>query len=219
MEMSKSASKEILIELQYLAPIQYYSKLLLFDQIWIEQHEHYRKRSFRNRCYIGTAQGALGLSIPLKKGKHEQMPIREVKIDNNAPWQKLHWRSIRTAYGKAPFFEFYAEELIQFYQKEYEFLFDFSWQLQDFMLESIGIDTTIRKTEEFCKQLPKNILDFRNKVNPKDRLKAKDPDFVPYPYSQLFEDRQNFLPNLSILDMLFCTGPETYSYLEMSTTK
>ncbi|MCH2042904.1 MAG: WbqC family protein [Saprospiraceae bacterium] len=217
MEMNQSASKEILIELQYLAPIQYYSKLLLFDQVWIEQQEHYRKRSFRNRCNIGTAQGSLSLSIPLKKGKHEQMPIREVRVDNDASWQKIHWRSIRTAYGKAPFFEFYAGELIEFYQKKYEFLFDFSWDLQEFMLTTIGIDTRIQKTTEFCKQLPNKILDFRNKINPRDYLKSKDPNFVAYPYSQLFEDRQSFLPNLSILDMLFCTGPETYAYLDMST--
>ena len=206
----------ILMELQYLAPIQYYSKFILYPTIWIEQWEHYRKGSFRNRFHVGTAQGPLALSIPLLKGKNEQMPITEVQIANRVPWQKIHWRSIRTAYGKAPFFEFYAAELIKFYQKRYDFLFSFSWQLQTFVLEALGLTTKVQKTEEYYEQLPDQQLDFRNKIRPKTYNVPQDPLFQPYPYTQLFEEKQGFLVNLSILDLVFCTGPEARNYLERS---
>ena len=101
--------KAILLELQYLPPIQYFTKFFQHENVVIEQYEHYIKRSYRNRCHIATSHGIQRLSIPLKKGKNEQQSIRKVQIAYGESWQKNHWSAILAAYSNAPFFEHYEE--------------------------------------------------------------------------------------------------------------
>ncbi len=209
----------ILLEIQYWAPIQYFSKSLLYPNIYIEQKEHYVKRSFRNRSHIITANGVLCLSIPLVKGKHQQKDIRDVQIDYSENWQQVHWRSIRTAYGRAPFFDYYAESLVQFYEKKYDLLFDFNINLQNFILNTLGLPAQVAFTDTYQKEEElEAVLDFRNKINPKTAPSAAewDSQFQVAYYPQVFEDRHGFIPNLSILDLLFCTGPEATLYLQQS---
>jgi len=155
----------LLIELQYLAPVQYYAKLCSGHPMLIEQHEHYIKRSYRNRAHILGANGVMRLTIPLKKGKNEGQPIREVQIEYVQKWQQQHWQSIQSAYGKAPFFEHYSDELRPFFEKKYH---------------------------------------------------KPDPHYKSIPYAQVFQDKHGFVPNLSVLDLLFCMGSETSLILERS---
>ena len=211
-------NSNILLELQYLAPIQYYTKFLLHPQLCIEQQENYRKGSFRNRTQIITANGQLCLSIPLVKGKHQQKDIRAIQIDYSQDWQQVHWRSIRTAYGRAPYFDYYAESLSQFYEKKYDLLFDFNIDLQKFILSSLQIPANIGFSEEFKLEYGDEIIDFRNKITPKSYANAAewDPHFKATYYPQVFEDRHGFVANLSILDLLFCAGPEAILYLQQS---
>ena len=115
----------ILVEVQYLAPVQYYSKFLKHSKVVIEQMEHYSKGSFRNRCVIAMAGGLQSLSIPLVKGKNQQTDIREVRIDYSQNWQQLHWRTVQTAYGSAPFFDYYKATIMQFYEKKNGFVVRF----------------------------------------------------------------------------------------------
>lgn len=208
----------ILLEIQYAAPIQYYTKFLQYDTLQIEQKENYSKGSFRNRAYIATANGILCLSVPLVKGKHQQTDIRAVHIDYSQDWRQVHWRSIKTAYGSAPFFEYYAESILQFYEKKYERLFDLCIDFQKMMLNFLRLSPNIEFTELFTQESTVGVLDFRNKISTKYYQQAEkfDAAFFPNPYPQLFEDRYGFLPNLSILDLLFCTGPEAFSYLRQS---
>ncbi|MEZ4949950.1 MAG: WbqC family protein [Saprospiraceae bacterium] len=107
--------KRALIELHYLPNIQYMSKWYLYDEIILEGSENYSKGGFRNRCMIATSLGAKRLSIPLQKGKNNQTSIKEVKIAYDQDWQTQHWRSIKTAYNSAPYFEFYADQLMTFF--------------------------------------------------------------------------------------------------------
>lgn len=204
----------ILLELQYLPPIQYFAKLVEYSEVWIEQEENYRKGSYRNRCHIATANGLMRLSIPLEKGKNEQMPIRQVRIAYEEPWQRQHWIGIRSAYGRAPFFDFYAEELAPFYEKEWAYLFDFNWALLLKLMELIGLPADLRLTEAYQEKPAANISDYRNSIFPKKHRQKKDSRFKAPKYRQLFEERHGFMPNLSILDLLFCTGPQTLLYLE-----
>ena len=208
----------ILLELQYAAPVQYYTKLLTYETIFQEQMENYSKGSFRNRLYIATANGILCLSIPLVKGKHQQTDIRTVDIDYSQDWRQVHWRSIQTAYGSAPFFDYYADSIMQFYEKKYEKLFDLAIDFQKMMLNFLKLTPKIEFTSTFELSPKAGVLDFRNQISPKRYSKAElfDPSFEPRPYPQLFEDRYGFLPNLSILDLLFCTGPEALMYLRNS---
>lgn len=209
-----SKEKTILIELQYLPPIQYFAKLTAYDLILIESCENYLKGSYRNRCHLADANGLLRLSVPLKKGKNEQLNIRKVRIAYDETWLKRHWASIRSAYGRAPYFEYYADEIRPLYQKQWTYLFDFNWALLKKLLLLIGLESRIKYTEYYQIQPSDDIFDFRNGIFPKKHRQKKDESFSPPKYRQLFEEKHGFLPNLSILDLLFCTGPQTILHLE-----
>ncbi len=211
-------TSNILLELHYLPTIQYISKLIHYPTIYIEQHEHYVKGTYRNRCYIAEANGLLRLSIPLEKGKNEQQAIRDVRIAYYEPWQHWHWEGIRSAYGSSPFFEYYADAIEPFYTKRYEFLFDWNWELLQTILQLIGIQCNIQLTNVYQKNLSNEILDFRNFISPKLHRQQEDPYFQPIRYEQVFIEKHGFLPNLSILDLLFCTGPEAARILHSSFT-
>ncbi len=193
-----------IIESQYLPPISYFAVLLKQPSIFIEQYENYQKGSYRNRCHIATANGILRLSIPLEKGKNNQTPIKEVKIYNADNWQIQHWRTMKSAYGKSPYFEFYADELCLFFEKKYDFLLDWNTDLLRFMTENIGLPVDIQLTDNYYKN-DNTIMDYRNVISPKkENLNL----FQDLHYGQVFEDKHGFIPNLSILDLLFCKGPE-----------
>ncbi len=193
-----------IIESQYLPPISYFAVLLKQPSIFIEQYENYQKGSYRNRCHIATANGILRLSIPLEKGKNNQTPIKEVKIYNADNWQIQHWRAMKSAYGKSPYFEFYADELCLFFEKKYDFLLDWNTDLLRFMTENIGLPVDIQLTDNYYKN-DNTIMDYRNVISPK---KENSNLFQDLHYGQVFEDKHGFITNLSILDLLFCKGPE-----------
>lgn len=204
-----------LIELHYLPCIQYFTKICSHSNIWLEQHEHYIKRSYRNRCHIATTNGILRLSIPLEKGKNQQMPIRDVKISYDQSWQKYHLKSIYTAYGNAPFFRDYIEELTPFYKQKYTYLFDFNLILLQWFINLYQIETTIKLTSNYYKEMVE-ITDYRNFILPQSEQVTTDYNFSPTPYAQVFEEKNSFIANLSILDLLFCTGPQAILILESS---
>ncbi|MFN7120128.1 MAG: WbqC family protein [Saprospiraceae bacterium] len=209
----------ILLEVQYLPPVQYFSKLLHYHTIYIEAHEHYAKGSYRNRCHIAGANGLLRLSIPLEKGKNEQQSIREVRIAYEEPWQHWHWEGIQSAYGKSPFFEHYADAIAPFYEQRYTYLFDWNWDLLQTMTQLLGIRPDLQLTTRYEKTPGTDVLDFRTAISPKAHRQQDDPHFQPIRYEQVFIEKHGFLPNLSILDLLFCTGPEAISILHETFIK
>lgn len=213
--------KSIILEIQYFAPVQYYCKLLSYDKVIIEDSEHYSKGSFRNRCIIAMSNGIHSLSIPLASGKNQQADIRKVRPDNSQPWQKNHYRSIKTAYGSAPYFEHYEDKLIRLFEKRYEFLFDLCLDVQSEICSLLKIKPDLSFSNEYKKSYTEgNITDFRNKIGPKHCFELNsDPDFYPTRYAQVFEEKNSFLPNLSILDLLLCTGPEARYFLNKSIIK
>lgn len=208
--------QSILLELQYLPCVQYFSKWLKYPSVLIEQHENYIKGSYRNRCHIAGVNGMLRLSIPLLKGKNEQQSIREVRIAYHESWQTQHWNSIASAYGNAPYYEHYVDEIAPFYKKKYEYLFDLNRDLLQCLLALIGLSTELTFTSSFKKNSGNDIFDFRNGIFPKKHRQKEDSGFRPVSYAQVFTEKNGFLPNLSILDLLFCTGPQALLILENS---
>lgn len=200
----------MLIEIQYFPPIPYFQKIAKRATVWIEQHEHYQKSSFRNRCYIGGPNGRMRLSTHLQKGKNEQQPIREVKLSYQEAWHKQHWQSIQTTYGNAPYFEFYAKPIKAILFKKHDFLFDLNYELLQNISNQLSLNVDFRLSANFTKVIKKEIKDHRNSITPKT-LNAN----THFRYPQVFEDRHGFLSNLSILDLLFCTGPEAALFLRM----
>ena len=193
----------ILIEAQYLPPVQYFTVLAQVGTVYLEAQEHYQKRSYRNRAHLAGANGSTLLSVPLKKGKHQQMPVHQVLIDYKMPWFGEHWHSIKSAYGKSPFFEFYAEPLQGILRSKPDHLFDLNRALLLQLLKQLQMEVEIRETKAYG-GVPEGTLDLREAIHPKNPKL----DFCPLPYPQVFQERHGFIANLSILDLLFCTGPQ-----------
>ena len=160
----------ILIELQYLPPIAYFTLLAKHNTVIIEAYEHYTKGSYRNRCHIAGANGIQRLSIPLQKGKNRQQPIQEVCIVYDEPWQAQHWQSIRSAYGNAPFYEYYADSLAPFFYKKYDHLWQLNMELLEIIVALLGLSCSIKTTTEYQNkadiQQNEDILDYRNSILP-----------------------------------------------------
>ncbi len=200
--------KIALVEMQYLPPISYMVLFKNFEEVQIESCENYQKSSFRNRCIIAASLGTQVLSVPLKKGKNTQQNIKDVQIANETAWQRQHWESIKSAYGSAPYWIFYADKIAPHFQKKQDFLFDFNLELLNTVLTLMKkeIKPEISFSEKYIlnNDLESNhpdIQDYRNVFTPKN--------FQMFPikkYPQVFSDRTNFIPNLSILDTLFCCG-------------
>lgn len=208
--------KEVLLSSAYLAPIQYFTKLITYHQIAVEYCESYLKQSYRNRAIILTANGPLHLSITVADGPRAKGPIRDLKLSYNQPWQLMHWRGISSAYNSSPFFEYYADDLAPFFhEKKWRYLFDFNLEVQDAILKTINLNVTIKQTTEYYPQgeVPVTTDDLRYAIHPKPKKQEPDPHFFPTPYTQVFNEKWGFVPNLSILDLLFNEGPQTISHL------
>jgi len=189
-------------------------KFLLYDEFIIEKHENYQKRSYRNRCHVIGSHGVERLSIPLKSGKHEQQPITEVRISYDKPWFASHWNTIKSAYGRAPYFEHYGDALKDILYTKHEFLFELNTAILNWLTHSIGLKKNAYTSD--YEKIALDSIDLRNFIPfKKDNI---DVNFRAMSYFQVFDDRQAFEPNLSVIDVLFALGPETKAHLRNCLT-
>ena len=193
----------------YLGPVQLYAKYGAYDRIFLETEENYLKQTYRNRCVIAVANGTQVLTVPIVKPDTVKCLTRDIRISDHGNWRHLHWNALVSAYRMSPFFEYYADDFAPFYEKKYEFLWDFNERLRELVCDLIDIHPDFRTTSEY---LPHVEHDFRERISPKS--KESDPSFVPVPYYQVFQGKLGFLPNLSIVDLLFNMGPESICVLK-----
>jgi hypothetical protein len=206
----------VLLSSAYLAPIQYFTKLISYQQGFIEYWENYLKQSYRNRTVILSANGPLHLSIPVADGPGAKGPVRDRQIYYDCHWQQIHWRGISSAYNNSPFFEYYSDDLAPFFhEKKWQYLIDFNFEIQNAVIKAINFCTPIKYTKRYCPQgeVPETTDDFRYTIHPKPQKQITDNRFSPIPYMQVFHEKWGFVPNLSILDLLFNEGPETLNHL------
>ena len=208
------SSSSILLSTAYLPPVQYISKFITHVPVLIEKHENYQKQSYRNRCYIYGANGKQCLVIPVKK-QGIKTPVSEVEIDNQYGWQKIHLKSIESAYRLSAFYEYYADDFRRFYEKECRFLYTLNMELLQLILSLMGIHNDPDTTKSW-ESIPVNCIDYRQSIHPKLRLALPDDDFNPQPYQQVFQERYGFIPNLSVIDLLFNEGPLAAEVLKKS---
>ncbi len=194
--------KPAYISTAYLGPVQQYSKMFHFPEVRIETSENYLKQSYRNRCIIAGANGPLPLSVPIVKPDTLKCLTKDIRISDHGNWRHLHWTAIVSAYNSTPFFEYYEDDFAPFYEKKYEFLFDFNEELRMLICQLLDIQPQIQYTTSFEADVEN---DFRW-ISPKQDI--ADPSFLLKPYYQVFQDKHGFLPNLSIIDLLFNTGNE-----------
>lgn len=208
--------KSVLLSSAYLAPVEYYTKLLAYDRVFVEQHDHYIKQTYRNRCTIAAPDGELALSIPTVKPDTLKCPLRDIRISDHGNWRHLHWNAIESAYNHTPYFEYYKDDFRPFYEKKYEFLADFNEELCRLVCSLIDMQPTVERTTEYHALPSQDEDDFRERIHPKKDFRLEDPAFFPQPYYQVFQERHGFLPNLSIIDLLFNMGPESLLVLQQS---
>jgi len=204
-------SEKVILSTAYLAPIQYFTKLLRYKDVIIEAHENFIKQTYRNRCVIYGANGNLSLTVPVKKFKGKVI-IKDLLIDYSTNWKKLHLKSIESAYKSSPYFEYYFDEIRPFYENNYKFLLDFNTKIQDVIIEQLEMETQTICSEKylFSDELIKTV-DFREKILPKKII--EDKDFQIHKYNQVFAEKHGFKPNLSIIDLLFNEGPNAINLL------
>jgi hypothetical protein len=205
----------IVLSTSYLAPVQYYAHILNASDITIEQHCHYMRQTYRNRCVIMSANEILPLTVPVVKPSDPKTKTRDIRLSYDTPWQKLHWKSITSAYQSTPYFEYYEDDFKPFYINKFEFLLDFNCQLHQLICETLNISDTYTLSSEYISP-SSTILDFRDTIHPKKSYLETDSSFLPQPYRQVFGDRHGFVPNLSIIDLIFNKGPESYGVLKAS---
>ena len=250
----------------YFGPVQWYQKLQRSEECLIEQHENFVKQTYRNRCVIATTQGPQALTVPVEKYINDVTETKDIRISDHGNWRHLHWNALLSAYGESPFFEYYQDDIRPFYEKKYEFLFDFNMEIMEKMIELLDIRPKVSVTDRYVLSEERRmksdgseegrvksdgseegrvksdgseegrvksedfnspeaqaqfstqhstfnaqIRDFRDAIRPKKPL--PDADFIPQRYYQVYEQKHGFLPNMSILDLLFNEGNEAIFYL------
>lgn len=203
----------LFIELHYLPCIQYFAYLSSFDKILIDPADRYTKQSYRNRCRINGANNVENLIIPVRKVSNKKLLTQNVEIDYNQKWLNKHIRALQSAYGKAPFFEYYKDELFGIYHKKPTRLFDLNKELLTKCLEILELDINIEYLQKSVTQKINEAFDARNEINSK-KLNPKSPFFIPSKYFQVFGN--NFVNNLSVIDLIFCEGPQARQIIENS---
>ncbi|MBQ4803944.1 WbqC family protein [Aquimarina sp. MMG015] len=203
--------KNVLLHPMYFGSISQYAVIAQSDSIIFENEDNYQKQTYRSRNYIYGANGKLLLTIPIKhtgdKQNNKQL-YKDVKIENEFKWQLLHWKSIESAYRTSPFFEYYEDEMIHLFEKRKNFLLDFNYECMEVIQDCLQLDISYTKTLTYQKEV-ETVIDLRTLVNAK-----KEKQYELSSYIQVFSDKYGFIPNLSILDLLFNEGTNALTYLE-----
>lgn len=213
-----------LLSSTYFGPVQWYQKLFRSDLSRIECHDNFIKQTYRNRCVIATTNGVQALTVPVERTEIKEnldemddfckSPMRFVRISDHGNWRHIHWNALQSAYGESPFFEFYADDLRPFFERKWTFLYDFNMEITAKICDLIGIQPRFEPTTEYVPaDSPElnGVHDWRDVIRPKHPL--EDKDFCPRRYYQVYEHKNGFIPNLSILDLLFNMGNESVLYL------
>lgn len=215
---------QALLSSAYFGPIQWYQKLYRYDRVRVEAYDNFIKQTYRNRCVIATTGGVQALTVPVErtgaalaadgKATTGKCLMRDIRISDHGNWRHLHWNALASAYGESPFFEYYVDDLRPFFERKWTFLYDFNMEICAKMCELIGIEPCIEPTTEYVAADDSALAgtaDYRDVIRPKHPL--DDPQFVARRYYQVYERKHGFIPNLSILDLLFNMGNESVLYL------
>lgn len=215
---------QALLSSTYFGPVQWYQKLYRYDQVRVEAYDNFTKQTYRNRCVIATTNGVQALTVPVERAESGLGPdgkaqpgkclMRDVRISDHGNWRHLHWNALMSAYGESPFFEYYADDLRPFFERKWTFLYDFNMEICAKMCELIGIEPCVGPTSEYVPADDAALdgtADFRDAIRPKHPL--PDGGFAPRRYYQVYERKHGFIPNLSVLDLLFNMGNESVLYL------
>ena len=217
----------MLLNTAYFPPIGYFALMakeftLSPDRVnpsivYIEACENYQKQSYRNRCRYYAGDGVQTLSFPIvhTDGAHNNIPIREVRVDYTTDWVTRHKRAIESAYRMSAYFDYYADELFDILDSHPDTLFSLNMQITGFFIGKAGLAVDLRDTDTFCPYGSDMYGDdFREKIHPKRPDTILHDMNLEKPYFQVFSGKYGFIPNLSVMDLLFNEGPDSILYLK-----
>jgi hypothetical protein len=191
----------------YFSPISQYSEMINVDEIEFEMEDNFQKQSYRNRCYIYNSNGKQLLSIPVKHiDKEGRKKTKDTLVENDFPWQDQHFKSLKSAYRTSPFFDFLEEEIAPIFNKKYKYLQDVNIDTFLFVKDTLQLEQSFKTTTSY--QTERGSEDYRILADRKHQ-----PQKIVDRYIQMFDDKHGFIPNLSILDLIFMEGPNALSYL------
>ena len=178
---------------------------------WIDGWEHYQKQSYRNRCALYGPNCVQTLQVPILKSETHNPMTKDIRIAYQTPWQKNHFNTIRSLYKSSPFFDYYADDILPFYERRYDFLLDYNRAILEVCLKWLKMPNNTILTADY--EHTPDCPDYRNTIHPKTSHQAPDEHFVAQPYTQVFDERFGFIPNLSIIDLAMNCGPESKDVL------
>lgn len=198
----------VILTTAYFPPIEYFKSIINSKLAYLEAHENYSRQSYRNRFNILSCNGVLSLSIPIVKTTNIKQNILDVQIDYSTNWIRLHKNAIISAYGKSPFFIHYSDEIINSIDNSKKYLFDFNLIIIEKIINILNLKKELIKTDSFIKNHENDFSDLRYTIHPKQSTN------IPLShYIQTFNDRFEFIPNLSIIDLIFNLGNDSLQYL------
>lgn len=181
----------------YLPPIAWFAQLADGGEVFVEQHENFQKQTLRNRCTIDSPNGSLHLSVPVERSTFVdgKCLTKDVRISAHSDWQRQHWHALSTTYLNSPFFEYLQDDFRPVYEKRWIFLIDLNEELANICCDLMDLHPVFQRT-----------LSYRGVTFAPSAFQAR-------PYYQVFQHKHGFLPNLSIVDLLFNMGRESEMYL------
>ncbi len=203
----KEITMKTIIHPTYFPNIEFFSFLLKSKNLIFEINDFYQKQTFRNRTSIYSSNGKLNLTIPVKFSSSKKEKLKDIRICNNSNWQKNHLKSIQIAYRSSPYFEFFEEHFIEFFEKKEEFLIDITIKSIAIIFNLLEKDLKFNFTSSFRDDYNSG-FDFRNL----SIRKSKDRGNLIQKYTQVFETEHGFISNLSIIDLVFNEGLNTLNY-------
>ena len=199
---------KVLLHPTYFPSIASFVAIVNSEHVIFEICDNYQKQTYRNRAFIYDANGKLPLTVPVIHSQKNRKLYKDICIANEENWQDLHWKSIQSAYSSSPFFEFYKDDFLPLFTRKFEYLLDFNFKCLEVVYECLQLSFEYKTTSEFIKS-PEGIMDYRSLS---ESRKERAYDFKPY--AQVFDDKHDFIPNLSILDLICNEGPNALLYLE-----
>lgn len=202
--------KNLLIHPSYFPSISHYIALVQADKVTFEMEDNFQKQTNRNRMYIHSPNGIQLLNVPIKHSPEKHQKYKDVRIENDFAWQKNHFKSLEAAYRTSPFFEYFEDDIRPLFEKKHDFLMELNLEIFDLVNDSLGLSFAADKTVEYFHEAT-TFADLRPLIDGK-----KDITIIE-PYTQVFEEKNGFLNNLSILDLLFNEGRYAVEYLKNQT--
>ncbi len=205
----------IIIENQILSPINIYAYYIHSHIIYIEKHDIYNKRTYRNRFIISSPNGPQLISIPLKKGKTKKL-FNQVEISYDTNWIGRLGNTLKTAYGSSAFFEYFFIDLMNIFALKYKYLFELNNSLREYIFNILEIDIPVNFTNNYGKYDNSAYFDLRDKHLPSIDLNTPAKRKT---YPSVFDYKSNTIQNPSIIDLIFNMGKYGIEILENYPSK